>query len=74
MFSNKLAFGSLHTTLGKVHRIADTIEETLKEKIFFPVFLDKAQNLYIVYFLISKIKNMLPRHYIELLVSNITNF
>lgn len=73
---HQFGFREKHSTIDQVHRITDVIEKCLEEKkVCSTVFLDVAQAFDKVWHegLIIKLRSMLPKHYVDILESYITN-
>lgn len=72
----QFGFRQKHSTVDQVHRITDIIERALEEKkICSTVFLDVAQAFDKVWHegLIHKLNKMLPKQYVEILTSYISD-
>lgn len=72
---HQFGFRSKHATIDQVHRITDCIEKALEEKLVCStVFLDVAQAFDKVWHegLVHKLNTMLPRQYVELLASYVS--
>lgn len=73
---HQFGFREKHSTIDQVHRITNMIEKSLEDKkVCSTVFLDVAQAFDKVWHkgLIIKLSNMLPKHYVDILQSYITN-
>jgi hypothetical protein len=73
---HQFGFRQRHSTIDQVHRITDVIEKALEGKqICSALFLDVAQAFDKVWHegLIYKLNKMLPRQYVEILASYISN-
>lgn len=71
----QFGFREKHSTIDQVHRITNTIEKALEEKkVCSTIFLDVAQAFDKVWHegLIYKLRNMLPKQFVDLLQSYLT--
>ena len=74
--NHQFGFREKHSTIDQVHRITSTIENALEEKqVCSTIFLDVAQAFDKVWHegLIYKLNKILPKQYVELLQSYISN-
>ena len=74
--NHQFGFRQKHSTIDQVHRITNTIEQALEEKLVCSsIFLDVAQAFDKVWHegLIKKLSELLPKEYAELIKSYITD-
>ena len=73
---HQFEFRPRHSTIDQVHRITDVIERSLEEKqVYTVLFLDVAKAFDKVWHegLLYKLNKMLPKQYVEIFTSYITN-